>query len=248
MRRAGKLLVVASGDTTLTALDLASGEVVWRVCDRLRFSLQVAIDRESLFAVAGDPEPRGRGNARLYHLDAYAGTVLWSRELEGTASPFGPPLITDREVLLITHDRRGLGIVALDRASGNSLWSAEPGIAPVSSAWLTIDDRLVFNSESGAFFAVHTGTGHPLWRHALVRGMPGDQPRRLEPILRSGALFVPQQQVHVVSPRDGAILGHVPTDLIPDLLRVDERCDVYVAEESGHLASFRAGPKLRLVQ
>jgi hypothetical protein len=78
--------------------------------------------------------------------------------------------------------------------------------------------------------------------------MEGDQPRRLEPILRSGALFVPQQQVHVVRPRDGAILGHVPTELIPDLLRVDERCDVYVAEESGHVASFRAGAKLSLVQ
>ena len=33
--------------------------------------------------------------------------------------------------------------------------------------------------------------------------MEGDQPRKLEPILRSGALFVPQQQVHVVRPRDG---------------------------------------------
>ena len=37
------------------------------------------------------------------------------------------------------------------------------------------------------------------------------------------------------------------TDIIPDLLRVDERCDVYVAEESGHLAAFRAGAKLSLV-
>jgi hypothetical protein len=53
--------------------------------------------------------------------------------------------------------------------------------------------------------------------------------------------------VHVVRPRDGAILGNVPTELIPDLLRVDERCDVYVAEESGHLAAFRAGAKLALV-
>ena len=46
----------------------------------------------------------------------------------------------------------------------------------------------------------------------------------------------------------GAPLGKVPTDLIPDLLRVDERCDVYVAEESGHLAAFAAGPRLSLVK
>jgi hypothetical protein len=52
----------------------------------------------------------------------------------------------------------------------------------------------------------------------------------------------------VVRPRDGTLLGKVPTDLIPDLLRVDERCDVYVAEESGHLGAFAAAPRLSLVQ
>jgi hypothetical protein len=75
-----------------------------------------------------------------------------------------------------------------------------------------------------------------------------EQPRRLEPVLRNGALFVPQHQVHVVRPRDGEMLGTVPTDLIPDLLRVDEQCSVYVAEESGHLAAFGVAPKLALVR
>jgi hypothetical protein len=28
---------------------------------------------------------------------------------------------------------------------------------------------------------------------------------------------------------------------------VDERCDVYVAEESGHLGAYEAGPRLTLV-
>ena len=48
--------------------------------------------------------------------------------------------------------------------------------------------------------------------------------------------------------RDGEVLGTVPTDLIPDLLRVDERCDVYVAEESGHIAGFGVAAKLTLVR
>jgi hypothetical protein len=52
----------------------------------------------------------------------------------------------------------------------------------------------------------------------------------------------------VVRPRDGEVLGTVPTDLIPDLLRVDERCDVYVAEESGHIAAFGVGARLTLVK
>jgi hypothetical protein len=67
-------------------------------------------------------------------------------------------------------------------------------------------------------------------------------------VLRSGALFVPQEQVHVLRPRDGEILATLPSDLIPDLLRVDEACNVYVAEESGHLAAFAVAPRLTLVR
>ena len=47
--------------------------------------------------------------------------------------------------------------------------------------------------------------------------------------------------------RDGTLLGTVQADLVPDLLRVDERCDVYVAEESGHVSSFAAAARLSLV-
>jgi hypothetical protein len=67
-------------------------------------------------------------------------------------------------------------------------------------------------------------------------------------VLRNGALFVPQHQVQVVRPRDGELLGAIPSDLIPDLVRVDEHCSVYIAEESGHVAAFGVAPKLALVR
>jgi outer membrane protein assembly factor BamB len=247
LRRAGKLLVVVAADATLTALDIASGEVVWRTRDRLRFKSHVGLDHDSLFALAGEPGGRGAGAFRLHHLDPYAGATRWVRDLTPGVFPIGAPLVTDREVVLVTRDRRGLGLLALDRASGQALWSSEPDRFPVASAWLTIDDAVVMSSERGDLLSLATRTGTVQWRHRFPRGMEGDQPRKLEPILRSGALFVPQQQVHVVRPRDGAVLGVVPTNLIPDLLRVDENCDVYVAEESGHIAAFRAGAKLMLV-
>jgi hypothetical protein len=67
-------------------------------------------------------------------------------------------------------------------------------------------------------------------------------------VLRCGALFVPHTDVAVLRPRDGALLGTIaPTEAIPDLLRVDESCNVYVAEESGHLVAFGALPRLSLV-
>ena len=66
-------------------------------------------------------------------------------------------------------------------------------------------------------------------------------------MLRSGALFVPQSELYVMRPHDGALLGTIPSDLVPDLVRVDERCGVYVAEQSGHLAAYAALPSLRLL-
>jgi outer membrane protein assembly factor BamB len=247
LKRAGKLLVVACGDATLTALDVASGEAIWRVRDRLRFSTQVGLDRDSLFCVSGQPDPNVRGQVRLYHLDPYAGTTRWVRPIAEGPLLFGAPLVCDQSVVLVTRDRRGLGFVAFDRATGSEIWSLDPGAAKANAAWLAVDDKVVLNSDAGDTLALSARTGEILWRHRLARGVDGDQPRRLEPILRSGALFIPQSEVHVVSPRDGTILGRVETDIIPDLLRVDERCDVYVAEESGHLAAFRAGAKLSLV-
>ncbi|HEY3593754.1 MAG TPA: PQQ-binding-like beta-propeller repeat protein, partial [Polyangiaceae bacterium] len=197
--------------------------------------------------LAGEPEDAPRGSLRLYHFDPYAGAIRWARDLPTGTRSLGAPLVSDRHVVLVTSDRRGLGLMALDRAEGKAAWSVKPGLFPVTSAWLAVDDAVVVNSGNGDLLSVATESGEVRWRQRFARGMEGDAPRRLEPILRSGALFVPQQEVKVVRPRDGAVLGSIPTQVIPDLLRVDERCDVYVAEESGHMAAFRAGARLSLV-
>ena len=133
------------------------------------------------------------------------------------------------------------------RATGEPLWNLSPGQVPYRTEWLVVDNVVVQNSEAGELAGLCTRTGNVLYRHQFARALEGDQPRRLEPVLRSGALYVPQSDVHVVRPRDGALLGRITGDVIPDLLRVDERCDVYLAEESGHIAAYRAGPRLSLV-
>ena len=137
-----------------------------------------------------------------------------------------------------------------------------------------MDDAFIGNAPSGELVAVDAPTGELRWRHVLgPRPLEADVPRRLEPVLRCGALFVPcsfvsapqgsgrahgaagalergelPRPASASSARRTAVLGTIaPTEAIPDLLRVDERCDVYVAEESGHLAAFGALPRLSLV-
>ncbi|HSC88888.1 MAG TPA: hypothetical protein VLC09_16510, partial [Polyangiaceae bacterium] len=110
-----------------------------------------------------------------------------------------------------------------------------------------LEDSLVCNSASGTLLCLDANSGTVRYNHVFSHQVEADQPRRLEPVLSNGALFVPQHQVQVLRPRDGELIGSVPCDLIPDLLRVDDSCNVYIAEESGHLAAYSVAPQLRLV-
>jgi hypothetical protein len=111
---------------------------------------------------------------------------------------------------------------------------------------------LLANSESGELVAVSLVDGAICYRHVFAgwssRFHPADRPRSVQPILRSGALFLPQSEVYVVQPHDGTLLGRLPGDLIPDALHVDERCGVYIAEASGYIAAYHALPTLTLVR
>jgi hypothetical protein len=151
-------------------------------------------------------------------------------------------------VIVPVHGQRGTGFVGLARHDGTLRWTIDPGLVPTTAAWLVVDGLLIVNGESGESAAVRVVDGVTSWRRQFERNSDNDVPRHLDPVLRSGALFIPQRGVHVVRPHDGYPLGSVPCDLVPDLVRVDERCNVLVVEESGHLAAFAAGTHLTLVK
>lgn len=246
LKRVGKLLYVASGDSALTAVDVQTGAVVWRSRDRLRFCAGPTVDHETLFAVAG-----GVSSAATVHaIDPYSGRATWSAKIPSSPCTVeGPALLTSSSVTVAVRDRRGLRLSAFDRETGDPLFHTETPVAPVGTSWLAVDDLLVGNTPTGELVGIDGALGTQRWKQTLGRGLDSDTPRKLEPVLRSGALFVPHTDVQIFRPSDGAHLGTVgPCDAIPDLLRVDERCDVYVAEESGHLVAFGAGPRLSLVR
>jgi outer membrane protein assembly factor BamB len=246
LKRAGKLLYVASGDSALTAVDVQTGAVVWRMRDRLRFVAAPTVDHEALFAIAGGSSSA----AALHAIDPFSGQSAWSARLLSTPNSVeGAPLLAASSVCVAVRARRGLRLAAFHRETGKQLFETETPVAPVGTSWLAVDDLLVGNTPTGELVGVDATTGEVRYRHAFGRTIESDVPRRLEPVLRSGALFVPHVDVHVFRPSDGAHLAQIgPCDAIPDLLRVDERCDVYVAEESGHMAAFGVGPRLSLVR
>jgi outer membrane protein assembly factor BamB len=279
MKRAGRLVYFTCGDGALTALDVMTGAVVWRLRDRLRFRTPPAIAHDATFVVSGG----AHGVARLYAVDPYSGHVRWSRPIGDANAPCtveGAPLVASGAVAVAVRQKSGLALVAFRRDDGAPITAhgltaaGTRSVAPTGTSWLAVDDAFIGNAPTGEVVAVDATTGELRWRHVLgPRPLEADVPRRLEPVLRCGALFVPCSLVtgpagagrdgvrerggrsgelvagiSILRPSDGATLGTIaPTEAIPDLLRVDERCDVYVAEDSGHLIAFGALPRLSLL-
>jgi len=248
LKRHGKLLYYTSGDSALTALDVQTGSLVWRARDRLRFRAPPVLDHDMLFAVAGGTACR----ATLHAIDPFSGQARWTRDVAAeheVCTLEGQPVAVSDVVVSMLRERQGLSLVAFDRETGDVRWRSRGVVAPSGTSWLAVDDLLIGNTPTGELLAIEAKDGEVRYRHLLGTVLETDIPRKLEPVLRSGALFVPHANIHVFRPRDGAEIGVIgPCEAIPDLLRVDEKCDVYVAEESGHLVSFAAGPRLSLVR
>src|SRR5205823_1815031 len=114
----------------------------------------------------------------------------------------GAPLAAAGTVTVAARDRHGLTLHAFDRETGEPRWTSAPTIAPVGTSWIALDDLLIGNTPTGEIVAIEATTGALRYRHVLGRVLEADVPRRLEPVLRSGALFVPHTDVQVLRPRD----------------------------------------------
>ena len=244
VRRAGRLLLVAGGDSVMVALDATTGEVVWRACDRLPFTGDISVAENDVFAVSGGAQ----GNASLHAYDAWSGELKWKSDIEDRPVHGQAPLVSQSQVLVAVRDSRGSGLRAFSRGSGTETWKVDTGYFPRSAAWLMVDDLVMVNGATGTFTCMEAATSALKYRHVFSHELASDQPRRLEPVLRCGALFVPQHAVQALRPSDGNIIGAVPSDLVPDLVRVDDRWGVLVAEESGHISAFSVAPMLMRVK
>jgi outer membrane protein assembly factor BamB len=248
LRRVGKLLLVTTGDATVTALDLGSGEPVWRHADRGSFTAAPIVHGERCLALAGEA---GRGPARVVALDAYTGALRWTADAEAPAC--GAPVVAGETAAVALAARDGVSLAGFDLATGAERFrvplGALPGVYNARPAVLAFDDLVVASLPTGRVVAVDANTGSTRWTQTFRAPAADDVPRRLDLQLRAGALFVPQSTLAVLRPRDGFTLAQVDAcDLVPDVLRVDEQCALYVAEESGHVGCYELGARLRVLR
>lgn len=242
LTKVGRILLVTCGEEAIHALDIATGEDVWRFAERGCFQFKPLVNQETVVAAA----VRGRNEGALFAIDLYSGRPRWQRELSGP--PTADPCAAGQAVLVSTAgDEATLSAHCLQ--TGAPRWETrDPGLA-IGGAGLTIDETWVVNAPFGRVSALDVGTGNLRWTTNLADALADEIPRRLEPVLRGGALFVPASSVHVIRPSDGQKLSSsLPCDLVPDLMRVDERGWVYIAEESGYVAGYAPKPMLTLIR
>lgn len=241
LRREGRVLLVVGGDATVHAIDVVTGEVCWRWVGTGRHCLTPLAIGETALAVSGEP---GRGEATLVGLDLYGGTEKYRVPL-GAPIAAAPIAANGRVLVATTGPRRGT-LALFEAETGETLFSVpDPGVG-AGGGVLALDRTLLVNAPDGTLTALDLTTGTTRWATALASSVSDDVPRRLTPVLRGGAVFVPQATVHVIRPADGKPIGApLPSDLVPDALLVDERGWIYVGEESGHIAAL--APEARLV-
>lgn len=272
------IAILEEGLGRLAAIDLRTGELVWRFSSRATRPLELVRFGRMLLVASDDA---------VHGLDAVTGEELY-RHIEEGAQISG--LVTSRDRAYFRVDRPSCALVGLDAyrgeetlrveletrrvgpvfgheggaivafaegdasrlvrfdANGSRLFTVNDPGLLEGAATLVVDDRLVLNVPGGTVAAIELTTGEPAWSGRFAR--PNDDvPRLLEPVLRAGALFVPTAEVCVLRPTDGAsATTSLPCDLIPDRLLVDERSWVYVAEESGHLAAYAPVAHLTLIR
>jgi outer membrane protein assembly factor BamB len=245
-KRIGRLLVTAAGDASLNALDVGTGETVWRVSASTPFANTPCIQGESVFAAGG---ANGRGRAQLFAIEAFTGVTRWCTELPGAAA--SAPVAARDVVALVLTGPEGPKLLALRAEDGELAWEVPLGNSPLRGrpASLTaFGSMLVANLPTGRVCAVDAPSGAVRWSRVLGTPRETELPRRRDVHLRAGALFVPQTSLGVLRPRDGASIADAShCELVPDLLRVDEDCALYIGEESGHLRCFEPAARLSVV-
>ncbi|MEM9692910.1 MAG: PQQ-binding-like beta-propeller repeat protein, partial [Myxococcota bacterium] len=250
IRRAGKLVVVGD-QNSLFALDLLTGEVVWRHRGQSPY-LAVTSEQSELYALS--LERRGLTHSSVERIEPWSGQVRWRQRLPRGAQPASAPHLSRANLTFVTRGlRRGggqprYGALAFDRASGALRYDRRDGLCEGKPACIAVDDLFIANSSSGELVALNED-GELHYRHVFATAQhlqPEDQPRSFAPVLRSGALFLPQSEVYAVKPHDGGMLARLPCDLVPDAVVVDDQGGVYIAEASGYVAAYHAAPMLTL--
>ncbi|CAN5408392.1 PQQ-like beta-propeller repeat protein [soil metagenome] len=178
----GKIFVL-DGDSTVTAVDAASGEVVWKHSVKpddkergsgfLGFNVlvgggQVSDGFGGGVATGGGKVFVASGYRTMSALDAATGAVLWTVRTD--APLHGAPTLAGARVYVVDIDNQ---IIAFDTATGQQSWSyrgiSEPARIMRASSPAVSGDTVIAPFSSGEVVALRASNGQPVWQEVLSR-------------------------------------------------------------------------------
>jgi len=178
----GKVFVL-DGESTVTAVDAASGEILWKHNVKpegrergdgiLGFNIRPG--SSSLtggfgggVAVGGGKVFVASGYRTMSALDATTGAVVWTVPVD---SPIhGAPTVAGSRVYVVDVDNQ---IIAFNTANGQQDWSyrgiAEPARIMRASSPAVVGDTVIAPFSSGEVVALRASNGQPVWNQVLSR-------------------------------------------------------------------------------
>lgn len=207
-----KTVLVRTADGRVFGLSADDGKRRWvfqRPTPALLLRTEAGVQAIGRDVLAGFP------NGKLVALDAEDGKLIWevsvtqprgTTELERISDIAGLPAIDGGTVCAAAYQSK---VACIDIQSRNALWSRDLS----SSRALVTDARYLYVvDDSGAVHALDKTSGASVWKQDKLLH------RKLtSPVLHDGMLVVGDAFgfLHVLSPRDGALVGRLATDGSP---------------------------------
>jgi outer membrane protein assembly factor BamB len=231
-------LYVGNNDGSLFAIDVASGQVLWKahvpnplMSDPLVYGDVVIVgegDPTSRTSSPSEPIMVGQGPSALMAFDRSSGAMRWQTPLSGSAMP--TPAIIDG--ILVNHDGAGY-INGLDPATGRKRYARWLGSMASMTSALPVGggDFVTSGVGSNAVWRLHADGGGVVWRSAFSKGASGigDCP----PVSDGSRIYC--DYVSPVWPDTSTVIGNLTAQRV-FALRVDDGALLWdVALESGSL-------------
>ncbi|MEM9098698.1 MAG: PQQ-binding-like beta-propeller repeat protein [Pseudomonadota bacterium] len=208
----GQTVFVATGFGQITALSIASGEILWQQKFSAPFRAAPSVSNGIVIAVARDDQ--------AYAMRATTGELLWRDQgVSADAGILGGSTVAMAGGLAILPYSSG-EMVALDMGTGRTVWTAvltggRRGLARSSITDITGDPVVagpfvIGANQSGRMAAIDGRTGGRVWTRTLGATKP------LWPVEDTLFMMSDLAELHRINLRDGATLWITPLPAFED--------------------------------
>ena len=228
------IVFAASSEGNVVALELSSGEVVWKNSLETPLSAGVGVG-DGLTTVVTD-------NGEVIALNSNDGLVSWRKTVDGEV--LARPVVVAGVVVIRVGDSQILG---LDSATGSVLWNVQKNVEGLSvrgvSAPLINGRGAVSGLADGRLLAVDIDSGNILWETNVGRRKGNDRVQQLtdidaDPTLFGTILYVAAFQSRIVAMALGSprVIWSADVSTIRDMGIDADR--LYVIAETGIITAL----------